>query len=498
MTHPVTPPHVQHPFRALFVVSGGFLFLFLVLRTIAVEPFGVPTGSMAPALIGHHRDGTCPRCKYTVRVGWPSGSNGDPPTPRAITAHFATVVCPNCDEEFSLANARDLSGDRLLVDKNVYDLRRPRRWEMVVFRCPNPKPSEFGKPYVKRLAGLPGETLTIADGDVYVNGEIARKGLPEVRETMIPVFDMAYAPAGGWGMRWRADPLTDPRLPVAPGPKLRAADAVLKDGALILDASAFPQAVAGATYCHWNLDSRKETPVRAWNAYNGKSRISDKPAAHDFILTCDVEITAVTDGGDARFGCRLTDGADAVAAEVTVGPREHGRAQLAWEKHDGLGVARGVALESGHTYRIEFAFVDRRVFFAIDGRLAVPPGDLPAPVARGEVMRPLRLTARGCRVAVRNLKLFRDIYYTSDDSHGPGGHGTRHPAKLGTGEYFVLGDNSGNSEDSRKWPEPAVPEANFIGKPFLIHQPLRLSHVRVGGREREIQTLDWSRLRWLH
>ena len=72
------------------------------------------------------------------------------------------------------------------------------------------------------------------------------------------------------------------------------------------------------------------------------------------------------------------------------------------------------------------------------------------------------------------------------------------PTTLGAKEYFVLGDNSGNSQDSRKWPSPGVPEADFIGKPFLVHQPLRLARVTVGGRERVFQTLDWSRLRWLH
>ena len=62
----------------------------------------------------------------------------------------------------------------------------------------------------------------------------------------------------------------------------------------------------------------------------------------------------------------------------------------------------------------------------------------------------------------------------------------------------MLGDNSGNSQDSRKWPRPGVPEADFVGKPFLIHQPLRTARVTVGGRERVFQTVDWSRLRWLH
>src|SRR5262245_17064808 len=62
------------PFRVLLIVVVMFSSLFLFLRTLAVEPFGVPTGSMAPALIGHHRDGPCPRCGYMARIGRPSGS----------------------------------------------------------------------------------------------------------------------------------------------------------------------------------------------------------------------------------------------------------------------------------------------------------------------------------------------------------------------------------------------------------------------------------------
>ena len=123
----------------------------------------------------------------------------------------------------------------------------------------------------------------------------------------------------------------------------------------------------------------------------------------------------------------------------------------------------------------------------------VAPADLPPAAKRGEVRRPLQLGARGCRIVVRNLKLYRDIYYTQY-----GVHRTRRPARLGPDEYYMLGDNSENSEDSRKWPTPGVPEGDFIGKPFLIHQPLRLGRMTVGGQTRAFQTLDWSRLRWRH
>ncbi len=487
-TPPERPPLVKHssPVRLLLIVLVVFVGLFLVLRTVAVEPFGVPTGSMAPALIGHHRDGPCPRCGYPVRVGRPATGGNE---------HFADITCQNCDHHFSLANERDLSGDRLLVDKNIYSLRNPRRWEMVVFRCPDPDPKEFGKPYVKRLVGLPGETITVIDGDVYINGQIARKGLAEVRETMFPVFDMSYPPlGGGWGVRWvvAADP--DPRLPAGtPGNKAASETPVIQENAIVLDASEMPQAMAAVTYRHWNLDERKEEPVRIWNAYDGSPRhFGQLPGAHDFILTCDVEVTATTTA-EACFAARLLDGADAVTAEITVGPKATGRAQLTREGRGGLDSAGGVSLEVGRTYRLEFAFVDRQAILALDGKLIIPPAELEQVTGRKDVSKPLQLGVRGCRVMVRNLKLSRDIHYTHY-----GEHGTRHPITLGPKEYFVLGDNSGNSQDSRKWPSPGVPEADFIGKPILVHQPLRLARVTFGGRERVFQTLDWSRLRWLH
>ncbi|MBY0458967.1 MAG: S26 family signal peptidase, partial [Gemmataceae bacterium] len=263
------------PVRALVVVIGAFLGAFLLIRTLAAEPFGVPTGSMAPALSGHHRDGACPRCGYLARVGRPSSGS--------LNDHFARVTCLNCDQTLSLADARDLSGDRLLVDKNVYELRRPRRWEMVVFRCPNPNPTELGKPYVKRLIGLPGETITLADGDVFVNGALARKGLAEVRETAVPVFDLSFQPSFGWAERWVIEKSGDPRLP--PGASPPPAANVLHNKGLVLDAADTPQPVVAVRYRNWNLDDRAEEPIRAWSAYDGLARRRNElPAAHDFYL----------------------------------------------------------------------------------------------------------------------------------------------------------------------------------------------------------------------
>ena len=101
-------------------------------------------------------------------------------------------------------------------------------------------------------------------------------------------------------------------------------------------------------------------------------------------------------------------------------------------------------------------------------------------------------SARHCKLVIRNLNSIATPTTRSTARTARGGR------PLQAGEYFVLGDNSGNSQDSRKWPRPGVPEADFVGKPFLIHQPLRTARSRSAGGSGIFQTVDWSRLRWLH
>ena len=58
--------------------------------------------------------------------------------------------------------------DSLLVDKVSYCFRPPERYDVIVFE---PAIANVSKYYVKRIVGLPGETIQIIDGVVYINGE---------------------------------------------------------------------------------------------------------------------------------------------------------------------------------------------------------------------------------------------------------------------------------------------------------------------------------------
>lgn len=64
-------------------------------------------------------------------------------------------------------------GDNLIVDKISYRFHDPERFDIIVF----PFQYEEDTYYIKRIIGLPGETVQIDwDGNIYINGEILEEG----------------------------------------------------------------------------------------------------------------------------------------------------------------------------------------------------------------------------------------------------------------------------------------------------------------------------------
>ena len=60
------------------------------------------------------------------------------------------------------------NGESLLVDKVSYHFTDPKRYDIIVFY---PKGRDVEEYYVKRIYGLPGETVQIKDNDIYINGK---------------------------------------------------------------------------------------------------------------------------------------------------------------------------------------------------------------------------------------------------------------------------------------------------------------------------------------
>ncbi|MBI4348410.1 MAG: signal peptidase I [Elusimicrobia bacterium] len=84
-----------------------------------------------------------------------------------------------------------LEGDHLFVNKFIYGVRipftrkrilkftQPRRGDIMVFQFPTDNPQEthcgsvqFGKDFIKRTIGLPGETVEIKKGKVFIDGKV--------------------------------------------------------------------------------------------------------------------------------------------------------------------------------------------------------------------------------------------------------------------------------------------------------------------------------------
>jgi signal peptidase I len=370
-----------------------------------------------------------------------------------------------------LDNVSECAGDHLLVDKTIFDFRPPRRWEMAVFRNVN----DQGKAYVKRVVGLPGESVQIRGGDLYIDRSLCRKSLAELKAVRIPVFDQNYQPQpNGWKDRWLV-------LPASPAAAVMGTE-------LRVDGTAFDRQYQWLEYHHFNLNSKRDQAISDAYSYNGGDFTTEP--VHDFMLECDVEVLH----GEGWVGLTLTDGVDTMLAELRVGPvRVNGYGTCLGDADGYIRTAPTVFLTPGKTYHIEFAFVDRRATLAIDGILPFTPVDKPEATDRFEVKRPAKVGALGVEAVFRNFRLFRDIHYTQ-----AGQNGIAKPYRLQGGEYFVLGDNSPNSDDSRFWPDPAVRDAHFLGKPFLVHLPTQNVREEVLGQPWLLRVPDWGRMRWLH
>ena len=527
--------------------------LVLLLRSFAAEAFVIPTGSMAETLYGYQKEVRCPSCQYVFPVNC---SQEVDPTDRAQREYVSHCTCPNCLQPVQLVPPNRLSeaptnlgtipdpgwqsGDRVLVGKFAYDLpsRDPDRLDVVVFKYPGDGPSEpfptvsgpyrrhVAINYIKRLIGLPGETIAIHRGKLW-------RLSPELSPRYDDLEKAATEP-GGLVTLWRKEHMhrNDPAVlelfqkPDSPFTIIRKKpENLLSMRRLVFDNEHQPRDITAPQQRRWQA----ENPA-GWTTSDGKTFQTagseslewlryqhllrghlDRPQlitdfmgynsagrdaglvgvnwASDLLIECQLQVERP--GG--QFLLELSRGNDRFQAvfDLTSGECTLLRLTNGKEPQE-LGKAPSPVKKAG-TFALRFANVDDRLTVWVNDKLLFGDGveygpvfNL-APTVENDLNRPARLGAQRAYVRVNKLRLYRDTYYTTSADGGPGGadldFNPLDPAdwpKLGTnmpvstyyvqpGHYLCLGDNSPASSDGRSW--GLVPKRLLLGRALLVYYP---------------------------
>jgi signal peptidase I len=523
--HSPEHPPIKDAFREVVETIVFVIVLVLLLKTFVAEAFVIPTGSMAETLLGYQRWVTCSQCGHQYPVN--CSSEVDPQQGPPVDVLGCT--CPNCRyrevwKERDRINGRTRvlkeppswgSGDRVLVSKFPYDnghLGQPKRFDVVVFKYPEgPQKATTPMNYIKRLMGLPGETIGIFNGDIYVCHDI---DYPPETHPKAPRpedwwhTDYVYLNDEAAIAAWRAGKFTILRKP--PDIMMAMRRIVFDNDHQAVDLlgkvpprwqingkswspdqpeapKTFKQnGTSGAeidwlTYQHLLVDRSSTEPVpvvvnpqpqliRNTMGYNSGKDIDhdgrgDNHWVGDLMLECSVQVDApagelvleLSKGAD-RFHARF-DLANGTVTLARVGTPE----PLA--KKEGVGPTSG-------THALRFANFDNRLTLWIDGKLTFGDGveyEAAAPQQdHPNNKEPARIgVCGGAKLSVRHVQLWRDTFYTQHpEFQVADGVQTRY---VQPGHFLCMGDNSSESSDSRFW--GLVPQRLLLGRALLVYYP---------------------------
>ncbi len=468
---PVQPAQKSHAFRETvesIVIAFVLAFLF---RTFEAEAFVIPTGSMAPTLMGRHKDVDCPKCGHRYQV---SASEEAPDDPNQMPALCIAGMCPMCQYVMPMVPKDRIppgvvegvpenydpqpsyNGDRILVNKYLYTFSDPQRWDVVVFKFPEDAKIN----YIKRLVGLPGETLRIFQGDLFVRDgdaksandfRIERKPPEKVLAMRQAVHDTNNDPVelalAGWPRRWQGQKGRDGGWMIESsfdGPTVRQIfNAQTENGGEgWLHYNHFTptyeawQTALGAYGKEAHMPEARPRLITDANPYN--ARITGAPHSHRLEVYSDllgvhwvgdlmVEADVKVDSPTGQLMLELVEAGKKFRCTIDLA---NGEATLSAPGDDGYAPKAKTIVSKPGNYHLGFANVDDQLLLWVDGTLVDFDSDTgyDAEKVFGNRLNirpqtsdsdpgdfaPVRIGAKDANLSITRLQVWRDIYYIAD------------------------------------------------------------------------------------
>ncbi len=547
--HPAesSSPQTEAPEEGVRETADSIIVAFIlafVFRAFIIEAFVIPTGSMAATLYGKHGTIICSDCGWEFAYGLTdlASANGC----RTPLGADEVAVCPNCNHGNRITEINDTkrnaeAGDRILALKWPYDIGGerlgPQRWDVTLFKDPSdPEPADGITNFIKRMVGVPNEVLEIIDGDVYA---VPLEELPE--STLKALDDARHAKYLRRCSATGRDPTArqienrlrqgwSEALDELSG-KLRVCrKTTLAQKVLwtVLYDHDYPPRSLDRGQPHW---ARIDPDSVGWNTGGRKLRFRAGGERYEGLALRGKKATDrvgynIRDRGEMsgvtdlrlRFVFTRTAGEGALLLKLPKQERSFwaelgsdGALRL-YETDGGLPsgekplVARPLPpFEVGQPVVVDFQDVDYCVSLTINGErlLSTTPEQFSPDItalrlaATGVDPGEIEIFAGGMSVELGHVVAERDVYYRSprramgsrlpalSGITGTVWGGSGNPILLRNGEYFMLGDNSPASGDSRLWnrvgPHLAdrgetyqlgtVAADQLIGRAFFVYWP---------------------------
>ncbi|HEY6565017.1 MAG TPA: signal peptidase I, partial [Pirellulaceae bacterium] len=343
------------------------------------------------------------------------------------------------------------TGDRILVNKFAYQTADPERWDVIVFKYPgNAKQN-----YIKRLVGLPNETLTIRHGDVFTSSStedarIARKPPRKLPHVMQLVHDTAYLSRPlvqvGWPSAWFDVPQGQPTpagsWTTASDQQQYTLDNPSREPAWLRYRHVFPSATEWRELARGhkpsNLESRRGELITDFYGYNSWHRpgvptqYSGTYWVGDLGLEADVQVRS----REGKLWLDLVEGGRHHQCEIDVAT---GQATATIdggkELFEGMGgtdppseLQGATRLRGPGKYHLRWVNADDQLCLWIDDRLVAwsaggnpHPGHYPnhpdtvphwTPVDAGD-LNPVGIGGSEIQLTMTRLRVLRDIYYSA-------------------------------------------------------------------------------------